>query len=217
MKYSNIFKSLNIHESWWKLFEKLFDDPRMLDIQKELNKNQFVPNKSDIFKAFSIDKNKVKVIILGQDPYPDPKHPMGIAFGTKSDIIPYSLNAIYDCMSFCYGDITVGTDSKQDHTLGYLQDQGILLLNSSLTTKRHHPGLHGFLWRYFIKAVIEDTDFKVFVRLGQKAQSFNKEGVVIIDEVHPASQKYSNNDKFKKSNLFVKIDKALENQIKWYI
>ena len=71
-----------------------------LDVLAEISENlkgDFLPETKNIFRALTIEPAKVKVIILGQDPYPNPKHAMGLAFSVNSDVtpLPSSLRNIF--------------------------------------------------------------------------------------------------------------------------
>lgn len=116
----------------------------------ELKLNNYVPtNPNDIFRAFSMPTNKVRVIILGQDPYPNPEHANGLAFGTKSENLPASLKIIQKELAD-NNDCVVPFYSIVDRTLQSWHDQGVMLLNSNLTTRKNKAGKHQKYWYTFM-------------------------------------------------------------------
>ena len=122
--------------TWKDFFERekqlvYFQD--LMDFVNEEYKNKVIyPPKDLIFNAF--DKtpfDKVKVVLMGQDPYINENQAMGLAFSVpKSSSIPPSLKNIYKEIGNEY-DITI----SQDGDLSYLAEQGVLLLNTTLTVE----------------------------------------------------------------------------------
>ncbi len=104
-----------------------------------------VPSARNIFRAFNCEPNSVKVVIFGQDPYPNQVHAMGLAFSIPPHVqkIPPSLRNIYAEM---LND--VGGREPINGDLGYLSDQGVMLLNRCLTislpSKKVNSLWHGF-------------------------------------------------------------------------
>ena len=90
-----------------------------------------------ILKHYSISAQKIKVVILGQDPYHEPNQAHGLAFSVLCEKLPPSLVNIYKEMA---SDLNV--EVKQDGNLDYLAKQGVLLLNTSLTVREHMANSH---------------------------------------------------------------------------
>ena len=129
-----------------------------------------------IFNAFNLTPlSQVKVVILGQDPYHRPGQAMGLSFSVPKVIPkPPSLNNLLKEMA---DDIGIKPSAHGDLT--YWAQQGVLLLNSSLTVREGEPNSHQNQgWEKFTDAVIdvinEQTEHTVFILWGSKAQKKGK-------------------------------------------
>jgi len=145
-----------------------------------------------MFNAFNLTPlSKVKVVILGQDPYHRPGQAMGLSFSVPKAIPkPPSLNNLLKEMA---NDI--GTSYSAHGDLTYWAQQGVLLLNSSLTVREGEPNSHQNKgWEQFTDAVIdvvnEQTEHTIFILWGSKAQKKGKyidtEKHLILTAVHPS-------------------------------
>lgn len=145
-----------------------------------------------MFNAFNLTPlSSVKVVILGQDPYHRPGQAMGLSFSVPKVIPkPPSLNNVLKEMA---SDIGIGASAHGDLT--YWAQQGVLLLNSSLTVKEGEPNSHQNQgWEQFTDAVIdvinEQTEHTVFILWGSKAQKkgkyINTDKHLILTAVHPS-------------------------------
>lgn len=175
-----------------------------------------LPPKRDIFKAFvTTPLDEVKVVILGQDPYPTetPRHAMGLSFSVVPEIkkLPKSLINIFTELK---GDLGIV------RTNGDLTDwakQGVLLLNTSLTVAAGKPGSHSKVgWHILtdqaIRAVSEHRKNVVFILWGNHAKMKrcyidNTERHLIIESVHPsplsAYNGFFGSKPFSKCNQFL--------------
>ena len=139
-------------QSWQRLLEPTKD--RLDRIEKELSKLQnLTPNTHQVMRAFELPIAKVRVLLLGQDPYPTQGMACGLAFanapGTKT---PQSLkNLIKELQS----DLP-GLSASAD--LAKWSDQGVMLLNSALTTEVGTSGAHQTIWREFTEVAITALD-----------------------------------------------------------
>lgn len=99
----------------------------------------YVPAGPDVLAAFARPFDDVRVLIVGQDPYPTPGHAMGLSFSVRPDVspIPRSLSNIYREL---VGDVLVSRPTNGD--LRPWADQGVLLLNRVLTCEPGFPGSH---------------------------------------------------------------------------
>ncbi len=150
------------------------------------------PAKDDIFNAFHLTPlSKVKVVILGQDPYHEPGQAHGLSFSVKKGIPkPPSLDNIYKELQ-----TDLGCTIPQSGDLTYWAEQGVLLLNTLLTVRAHEAFSHkGMGWEEFtdsaIKAVASQDRPIVFILWGSAARakrSFitNPEHLV-IESAHPS-------------------------------
>ena len=145
-----------------------------------------------MFNAFDLTPlSKVKVVILGQDPYHNPGQAMGLSFSVPKTIPkPPSLNNVLKEMAD-----DIGTKYSAHGDLTYWAQQGVLLLNASLSVEAGQAGSHqGQGWEQFTDAVIdvvnEQTEHTVFILWGSKAKSKGKfidtSRHLILTSVHPS-------------------------------
>jgi len=176
-----------IHESWNKYLQPLFDNPKMQMI-KETIKGGYYPSVENVFRVFSMPIGDIKVVICGMDPYPNGEG-IGLAFavnmGTKIPpslkIIKEEVNRTESRMSFFMRN-TVDENfhinrENQDQwrTLQHWVDQGVFLLNTALTVEPKNSGSHIGYWLWFTRVVIETISIvakPVWLLWGNKAQSF---------------------------------------------
>ncbi len=140
--------------------------------------NEITPNAQDIFAAFRLCPwDKLKVVILGMDPYPKAGDAMGLSFSVPTGVkTPHSLNAIYKCLMHS-GLIK---EMPKHGNLSSWAEQGVLLLNTSLTTKKGKSGAHLSIWKQYTTQIIEAIAAEkqaagvklVFMLWGNDAQSF---------------------------------------------
>lgn len=172
------------------------------------------PDIYSIFNALHYTSYKdTKVVILGQDPYHGPNQAHGLAFSVNKGIrIPPSLRNIYKELSTDLGLFIPNN--------GYLKkwaDQGVLLLNTSLTVIAHNPNSHSKIgWQTFTDRIIEllneREDSVVFMLWGNNAKSKEKlisnDRHYIIKSVHPSP--FSANRGFFGSKPFSRVNKILD-------
>ncbi len=150
------------------------------------------PPASQMFNAFNLTPlSNVKVVILGQDPYHGAGQAMGLAFSVPKIIPkPPSLNNILKEMA---DDIGLGYSAHGDLT--HWAEQGVLLLNTSLTVQEGNAGSHqGKGWEQFTDKVIDvinkQTEHTVFILWGSKAKQKGKyidtDKHLILTAVHPS-------------------------------
>ena len=168
--------TLLVQSSFWDLLPT--DWQKHLEIQ-DLNKIQtqigdnFQPNAQKIFAAFQIPIKDVKVLIVGQDPYPNPDHAMGLAFSVPSSVskLPPSLLNIFKELK---SDLGV---NRSNGDLTDWVDQGVMLLNRTLTIGESGIDSHlGLGWEIFTSKVIEilaERGVKAIL-WGKQAQTFEK-------------------------------------------
>jgi uracil-DNA glycosylase len=139
-------------QSWQRLIEPSKD---LLDrIEQELSKLQnLTPNRNQVMRAFELPVAKVRVLLLGQDPYPAQGMACGLAFanapGTKT---PQSLKNLMKELQFDLPGLSATAD------LAKWSDQGVMLLNSALTTEVGTSGAHQTIWREFTEVAITALD-----------------------------------------------------------
>ena len=148
---------VKIENSWKRELKKIFDSRFFYTITKAIKKeyksNEVYPKGSDIFNAFNLCPfDKLKVVIIGQDPYHGYGQANGLCFSVNSNIkIPPSLKNIYKELKYNYSDFTF-----KDGDLSNWANQGVLLLNSILTVRKGQPGSHKQIgWEIFTDSVIK--------------------------------------------------------------
>lgn len=168
-------------------YRKLF-----LFIREQYSKVQVFPPADEIFTAFHLTPlNKVKAVIIGQDPYHNVGQAHGLCFSVKPDVeIPPSLQNIYKEL---HDDLGCTIPSH-----GYLTswaEQGVLLLNTVLTVQAHKPMSHrGVGWDEFTDAAIAAVNQQdrpiVFILWGkpaqEKASMLNNPKHLILKAPHPS-------------------------------
>lgn len=113
---------------------------------------QYLPAGSDVLHAFQRPFEQVKVLVVGQDPYPTPGHPMGLSFSVQPDVrpVPRSLANIYTELA-----ADVGAPRPSNGDLRPWADQGVMLLNRVLTVEPGRAGSHrGKGWEAVTEAAI---------------------------------------------------------------
>lgn len=185
-------------------------------------KQGLCPDKPDkILKCLSINPNDVKVVIVGQDVYPQPGIATGYAFACEGKPQP-SLEIMMRELQKQYGEC-----EDFDTTLKHWVDQGVLLLNVGLSCEVWEPRSHVELWKPFVKEFLKVlNDFKitresmtslVFVGLGGIAKEMIEESVNpnlhhIIYKYHPAAEKHGS---LVFEGFYKEVNELLDGQIKW--
>lgn len=163
------------HESWnnykfWKLYFK--DTQPKLDEIEERGTEVFPP-RAVRFDAFQLGLDEIKVVILGQDPYPTKGVAHGYAFSTLPHVkpLPPSLRNIFNEYE---EDLQFPRPRNGD--LRDWASRGVFLLNTALTVESGRPGSHLDIWSKFtygvMQALSEQRHTIVWVLLGNKAQEF---------------------------------------------
>ena len=156
------------------------------ELDKVLDFKASVPAAKDIFRAFECEPTSIKVVIVGQDPYPNRDHAMGLSFSIPKIVkkIPPSLKNIYTEM---HSD--VGGASPDNGDLRYLTDQGVMLLNRGLSITLPDKKVNS-LWYEFTDLVAQVLAEQGVIGIfwGNQAQEiahyFPKEKQIL--SVHPS-------------------------------
>ena len=212
-----------LEESGWDSVKKLVESPMFDDIiiklVNEVDKGRrFTPIYKDIFNAFlECPYKDVKVVIIGQDPYPQLGVADGIAFscsnkGKAEKSLQYILKQITNSVDY----------TPEQCDLRRWANQGVLLLNTALTVQIGKIGSHYTIWSGFINALLQELNKRydlVIALLGKKAEEYEMllSNNTIFKVSHPASAAYkggewNSNDLFNKINEQLKLkDKSLIN------
>ena len=192
-----------------------------LDLLAQISKNltsSFIPDQKSIFRALQIPPDQVKVVIVGQDPYPNPKYAMGLAFSIPVGVtpLPKSLQNIFT---------ELNNDLSIDRSNGDLSDwasQGVLLLNRSLTVEPGKSDSHSNLgWQDFTEKIIQAAanNGAVAILWGNEAQKVSNlfADVDVFKSAHPSP--LSAYRGFFGSKHFSKVNNRLQEKgltpIKW--
>lgn len=145
-------------------------------------KQPICPLPKDIFKAFRLcPLSKLRMVILGQDPYPNLRNGLpvatGLAFANSSDTPKDSYSPSLEVLRDSIIDFSIpDKNSIFDPSLEKWEEQGILLLNTALTCPVGKTGAHSLLWRPFIISLLTNLSKQamgtVYVLMGASAQTF---------------------------------------------
>lgn len=187
----------DIEKSWKEKLASEFTSPYFSLLTTKvadayLSTSPTYPPFQNIFSAFELCPfNKVKVVILGQDPYHGPSQAHGLSFSVPEGApIPPSLRNIYKEIKE-----DVGKDIPVSGNLENWAKQGVLLLNATLTVKGGQPASHqGIGWETFTDAVIkkiaQDKEHVVFILWGKyaeaKANLIDQKKHLILIAPHPS-------------------------------
>ncbi len=215
-------RDVRLEKTWKEALKEEFAKPYWETLTENL-RNQILTQKvyppaKDIFKAFDLcPLDKVKVVIIGQDPYHGYHQANGLSFSVnKGIILPPSLQNIYKEI---YNDLGIKPSSSGD--LSRWAKQGVLMLNSVLTVLANKPASHSNMgWEQFTDAVIDvlNSNRKNIVYMlwgkyaGEKGLVIDKENNLVLTSAHPSPYSALN---FFGNHHFSKCNKYLEeNNIK---
>jgi uracil-DNA glycosylase len=218
-------------KSWDNFLKEEKEKKYYLNIINKINhdrKNHFIYPPEELmlnsFKQTPIDK--LKVVILGQDPYHQAGQGNGIAFSVNSGVkIPPSLRNIFK---------SINVDNNKNGDLTYLSNQGVLLLNTVLTVIESKPNSHKDIgWLKFtgntINYINKEHDNLVFMLWGKNAHGYesmiDSSKHLIIKTSHPSPlgayksgdefTSFNNSEQFQKANDWLIVNKKVP--INWKI
>ena len=188
--------AVKIEPSWKQRLEGEFEQPYFTQlttrVRQEYRQYSCYPPGSLIFNAFNLCPfDKVKVVIIGQDPYHEPGQAMGLSFSVPDGVpMPPSLINIFREISSDLGKAMPPTGN-----LTRWAQQGVMLLNATLTVRAHQAGSHQRMgWETFTDAVIRTLnagrDHLVFILWGSYARSkaayIDRTRHLVLESVHPS-------------------------------
>ncbi|MDR2915668.1 MAG: uracil-DNA glycosylase [Tannerella sp.] len=218
---------VKIEESWKNCLAEEFEKPYFMQltgfVRDEYRKGIVYPPGSLIFNAFNrCPFDRVKVVLLGQDPYHEPGQAHGLCFSVQEGtrFPPSLINIFKEIRS------DLGTPVPVSGDLTRWADQGVLLLNATLTVRAHQAGSHQNKgWETFTDAVIKCLATKrehlVYILWGAYAQRkgtmIDTTKNMILQSPHPsplsASRGFFGNKHFRKANEY--LEKAGQDPIVW--
>ena len=208
---------VNIEPSWAEALKEEFEKPYFSSlvqfVREEYSKGTCYPPGALIFNAFNLcPLDKVKVVLIGQDPYHEPGQAHGLCFSVNDGVpFPPSLRNIF-------AEIQSDTGSPIPPTgnLTRWAQQGVLLLNATLTVRAHAAGSHQKRgWEEFTDAVIrkvsETKDHVVFILWGSYARSkaslIDSSRHLVLTSAHPsplsAYRGFFGNHHFSRANAYL--------------
>lgn len=189
--------TVKIEQSWHELLQAEFEKPYFASLAARLHEEKdagirIYPPGGMIFRAFDLcPVDKLKVVILGQDPYHGEGQAMGLSFSVPENITaPPSLKNIFKEIS---SDLGISMSGKPD--LSSWAEQGVLMLNAILTVRAGQPTSHSNIgWETFTDAVIrsisEQCEGVVFLLWGNFARSkaalIDRSKHHILEAAHPS-------------------------------
>ncbi|MDO6391180.1 uracil-DNA glycosylase [Pontibacter sp. BT731] len=210
--------NVKIEESWQNILQEEFEKPYFKNlvsfVKDEYTSQKVYPPGNQIFSAFQYCPfDKVKVVILGQDPYHGPNQANGLAFSVKDGVrIPPSLVNVFKEIK---NDL--GKDLPATGNLERWAEQGVLLLNATLTVRAGDAGSHQKKgWEEFTDAVVlKVNDLKtgvVFMLWGAYAQKkgafIDESKHLVLKAAHPspfaADRGFFGTQHFSKANEYLK-------------
>lgn len=190
-------------------------------IDKDINQGKEVyPPPVDVFNAYKYTPlEDLKVVILGQDPYHNGQA-IGLSFGVDTKPIPPSLRNIYKELCNEYDHVP----EEFDYSLRHWAEQGVLMLNTSLTVQKSNAAAHAGLWNFMIDQTIrvinQEAPMAIFVLWGKHAQSYtSKINGAVLKASHPAAEGYGHKGFFGCGH-FTEINNRLKSlgkeEIDWF-
>ncbi len=203
-------------------FDKILDEL----LKERDGGKRFTPPLKVAFRAFQECPEKdLKIVMIGQDPYPHFGVADGIAFSCGLTGKPQpSLKNMFEAIE---ETVFQGYPTHQDPDLTRWAKQGVLMLNSALTTQVDKVGTHYDIWKDFIAYVLDMLSLTssglIFMLLGSKAQELESligQNHYILKASHPASAAYTKttwdcNDIFNKANEILSKNNGPQYKIQW--
>ena len=217
---------IEFHNDWDEILKdeisKEYFNNILNNIKDLYDTKTIYPPKKDVFNAFRLSYNDIKVVILGQDPYHGEGEAHGFAFSCLKVPIPPSLKNIYKEL---YSDLGIEKDMTDGNLLPWVK-QGVMLLNTGLTVEKDMPNSHKNLgWHTFTDEVIKKLNERekpiVFILWGNNAREKKKyitnPNHLVIESAHPspfsANNGFFGSRPFSKTNNFLIKNKITP--IKW--
>jgi len=191
------------------IYSKDFENIILALAAQSRDGKRFTPQIKNWFRAFEeCPYDQLKVVILGQDPYPGINQADGIAFSLKdTDIMQPSLGYVFRAIN---DTVYNGENVCYDKDLTRWANQGVLLLNTALTTSIGKIGQHYLIWQPFIAYILDWLSWYcpglVYIFAGKKASDWAdaiNDNCYKYHVTHPASAKYNNYDDWDSKNVFV--------------
>jgi uracil-DNA glycosylase len=223
----------SIHASWKTFFEmesqKDYFKKLLEIIEEKYATTSVFPKKTEIFRVFESPLDAIKVVILGQDPYPSYGYANGLSFSVNPEIFPYPKSLLH-----IFREIKVEYPAfePENGDLSHWKEQGVFLLNTILTVEKGAPLSHKNIgWETFTTNTLtylsNHTKYLVYLLWGKNAQNIEKHidntQNLLIKTSHPSPLGYTksgkdfiafkNSGQFKTCNAYLIANKR--KQISW--
>ena len=205
------------------IYSKEFETIILTLAKQSRDGKRFTPPMKNWFRAFEeCPYSELKVVIIGQDPYPGIHQADGIAFSlSEAEQIQPSLQYMFDAIN---KTVYNGVNVSRDMDLKRWSNQGVLLLNSALTTTIGKIGQHYLIWRPFIAYLLDILSWNnpglVYIYMGKKAEEWIEcvnDNNYKFTVSHPASASYNNMTYWESKDVFVKTKDILKQNYKFDI
>lgn len=195
-----------MHPTWQHKLAHWRDE--LEKISERLAGEEIVPAHSKVMRVFERPIDHHRVLIVGQDPYPNSEHACGLAFAVEGEVSPPA--SLRNILTELRSDIGRPAVRKGDITAW--QDQGVMLLNRSLSTLSGESNQHAEIWDGFTRdavRVLADSGPLVAVLWGRQAQQLAPllADATVISSAHPSP--LSSYRGFFDSKPFSKVNQAL--------
>lgn len=206
-----------VHPSWFPILEPLEDD--IVSTFNLVSQGQYIPAIDRILAPLSTSLDEVKVVIVGQDPYPNAEYADGFAFSVRPEVSPFPASLI-NILKELESDL--GTAMPTDGNLERWSRQGVLLINRTLTTVPGESHAHQRSgWMAITEAIISQVASKgaVGILWGGNAQQMSDyfDSYRVIKSAHPsplsAYRGFFGSKPFSRSNAMLAEDDKI--QITW--
>jgi uracil-DNA glycosylase len=211
---------IRLEKSWEEALHDELQEPHFADLCSFLEKEYasgkpVYPRKSEIFAAFDHTPfDRVKVVVIGQDPYHRPDQAHGLCFSVRDGVkLPRSLQNIFKEISDEFH-----SEIRKCGDLTGWAERGVLLLNRALTVEEGKPGSHQSKWKCFTETVIKKLAARnnlVFIAWGNEAQKavaqIDTAKHKVLKSAHPARRRpphdkekdFFGNNHFRKANEYL--------------
>lgn len=215
-------------KEWMRVVDLKTLVPILDKLNLEYKRKPICPMQNDVFKAFTVCQYKeLKVVFLGQDPYPQKGVATGILFGNKEGTDNKNLSPSLQVIKEAAINFEIPHNCIIfDPTLESWAKQGILMINSALTVEMNKVGSHVMLWRPFIISLLKNLSKNetgiIYVLFGNQAGTFkpyiDERYNIILQENHPAY--YARIKKPMPHTVFRQVSNLTKDMygtpIKWY-
>ena len=191
------------------IYSKEFDDIISALAKQAKDGKRFTPTLKNVFRAFEeCPYDQLKIVMVGQDPYPGLNQADGLAFSLRDvDEIQPSLDYMLKAIN---KTVYNGVTASRDKDLTRWANQGILLLNTALTTNVGKIGQHYLIWRPFIAYVFDWLSWHnpglIYIYMGKKAEEWSdcvNDNNYKYYVSHPASAGYNSLPEWDSKDVFV--------------